>query len=90
MQHRVRAAQQNDLSGEVMTERCCICMRSVEEDRVILIQFPKGPKARHEHFREAVAQSDCVQPTEGEWQEITRRLIFELEDLATENRGGKP
>lgn len=69
-------------------KRCCICMRSVEEDRVLMIQFPKGPTACHEHIREAVAQSDCVQPTEGEWQEMMRRLIFELEDIATERTSG--
>lgn len=66
--------------------RCCICMRSVEEDRVILIQFPRGPKACHEHIREAVAHSDCIQPTEEEWQQFASRLVFELEDMAADAR----
>lgn len=64
--------------------RCCICMRSVEEDRVILIQFPKGPRACAEHIRDAVAQSDCIQPTEEEWQRFATSLVFELEDIARE------
>lgn len=64
-------------------DRCCICMRSVEEDHVILIKFgKKGPRACAEHIREAVAQSDCIQPTEEEWQRFASRIVFELEDLA--------
>lgn len=47
------------------------------------------PKACHEHIRQAVAQSDCVQPTEAEWQDWGRRLMFELEDMATEKIEGK-
>jgi len=65
--------------------RCCICMRSVEEDRVLMMKFPGTPHACHEHIREAVQRSDGVKPTEEEWQAMTRRLMFELEDIASQS-----
>lgn len=63
--------------------RCVICMRSVEEDRVMMMSYPGCPPACHEHMLEVIHTSDCKQPTEAEWQDFTRRLIHELEDLVT-------
>ena len=65
----------------MVSDRCCICYRSVEEDRILLIQFPRGPKACGEHIRQAVAQSDCIQPTEDEWLQFSKRVEQELTDL---------
>lgn len=62
--------------------RCAICMRSVEEDRVIMMNFPGAPPACHEHALEVIRSSDCKQPTEEEWQDFVHRLILELENIA--------
>ena len=70
--------------------RCTICMRSVEENRVLMMSYPGAPPACHEHILEVIRSSDCNQPTEEEWQDFTRRLIWTLEDLATDkSTGGK-
>lgn len=62
-----------------MTDRCCICYRSVEEDKIVLIKInPRAPLACPEHLREAVERSDSRKPTESEWQDLVAHIEAEL------------
>lgn len=66
-------------------DRCCICSRSVEDDRVLLIKFgPRGPRACVEHLREAVERSDSWHPTDEEWIDIGKRMEHSLLDVLAE------
>lgn len=69
-----------------MKDRCCICSRSAEADRVLLIKFgPKGPRACAEHLREAVERSDCWHPTDEEWIDISKRMEHALLDVLADS-----